>query len=113
MATQSNSSDTNTTINITQALIKANFTNSCSSILPKSTEDCIPYSDETSLCCLLEAVDTPLPYRICNSLPRNETTPLKRVSNMLYRINCTGVKDYEKYLRKIHKRRNSTIIHRT
>jgi hypothetical protein len=83
--------------NITDVLMKANFTNKCSTILPSTTEDCISASDDDSLCCLLEAVDTPLPYRICNSLPRNHTTPLKRVSNMLYKINCTGVEDYQKY----------------
>jgi hypothetical protein len=98
MANDSNNTQTNITmINITDALINANFTNACSSVVPNKTEDCIMYSDDTTLCCLLESVNTPLQYRICNSLPRNETTPLKRVSNMLYKINCTGIQDYEKY----------------
>ena len=84
--------------NLILFIYSGEFTDECTNVNnPKSPGDCIKHSYDPYFCCLLESTNTPLEYRVCNLIMKNATTPIKVVGKMNYRLNCTGVPDFEKY----------------
>ena len=70
----------------------------CNSITNSTNaEGCLTYSGDKFFCCSLYAINSPAPFSVCNAIPKDRTITLKSVGNMQYKVNCTGVKDYNKY----------------
>src|SRR5687768_15843892 len=69
----------------------------CSDITPTKVSDCIPKSNSTHLCCLLNATDVPALYTTCMLIPTNMASPMLTVGNMYYTVNCKGVANFKTY----------------
>lgn len=79
-------------------LLKITFNQGlCGPNAPKSTEDCLKYSNSTNFCCLISNVNGPVDYKQCININSDNTFTYSTIGNMQYTINCTGLNNFDKY----------------